>query len=504
MRTTRPFACGLAALAGLVLVWACSSDPPSQVDQAADASEDASSDVTSADAPADPARTLYASGTRLRAEVFVLDDVRLLDGFFDTTRAEGCGFSDTGAPGSGAHCTPPASPLGYLDAACSMPVAFRAPCDRAPRYAARYAYEESCRGARRRVQELRPVAAPLGSGEVWLVSASGECVLEGTFPLEAVGDPIPLTEFVHATTTTVDLSSHVAAEELVGEDSSRVVTETLIDRARDAGCDPSPLGPPSARDDRCLPSARGFSDDRRGPFADPACTEPAGYDVGRPGCSGADTTTGAVLATLDDGGACGERTLTFFERGEALPAGYRSSGVACQQGSDASYYRLGAVVDPSAFPALPLERFGGGRVRVSARSSEASRVAHGRLWDETERSECSLQPFTNGLSYCVPSDVAIITDASQARFRDAACTQEIVVVGCQPLKYALFADGAPCASSLVASIRPLGPAFDIAEYWMSTDGVCSGPQALDAGVAQDLLAPVDVATRFSTVERRRE
>ena len=68
--------------------------------------------------------TPYASGTRLRAEVYDVDGVRVLHGWFDTRLQMECAFDRRGHAGMLHPCLPAladASPS-FEDAACTRPV----------------------------------------------------------------------------------------------------------------------------------------------------------------------------------------------------------------------------------------------------------------------------------------------------------------------------------------------------------------------------------------------
>lgn len=505
----RPLATAVAAATVSILwgsSWGCSSStsPAAPLEDASVAPPTGSADGGD-DAQTPSVFRLHASGTRLRAEVNRLGDVRRFQRFFDTLRNEPCAYLATS---DGDRCLPLPVPgvIHFEDADCTSPIAVQYACDEPPAYAVRWeADPAACIGPGERIAEIRRVIAPLPPGAAYQREADGTCGRASPIDLQRyrLSEPIRLTEFVAATPATRDASTRIAVEFLVGTDGSEVATGTLVDRQGGGTCAPFRVGPRGGGTARCVPTPYAYSDDQLGPYADNACGEPVGY-VPRAACPTPRAVFRAVYGPGPSPGCAREGDVSLFEPGARVENAFAGPSCAPFRAGRATY-RLGAPLDPETLAAVPPQTFGSGRLRVQSPSSDGVQLTIGDLWDDVEQAPCSPATFADGTTYCLPSNAVITLNP---RFKDADCTQEILVSElCVTAKYLVEHTSNECASpEYGTTVRPLSAPYSLTQsYGRDGEGRCSAAIAHTPNQqVYDLLPPVPASSRFAVLPSERE
>lgn len=491
---------------------ACGSD---DAPATAPANDGGAAETSTAEGGADAgsvSTALYKSGTRLRAQVVRAGDAVKYEGFFDTARSEACSFQQM--PDGTARCVPPSMGITFADAECKSPVAVLEPCLETLKYVGNISTTFECGEPSGGTFELfergAEVAAP---AMIFTKAADGQCVQQGPpgGKVYALGAAIPLTAFVGARAELARVSASVAMEKWLGEDGSELVTGALSDRGRDAGCRVQRVGGPSSTDWRCIPALTAFSDAVRGPFVEDTCGTPAAYSAFSSTCPGV---AGIVHFAFVDAGtqpgcsaAGSDLSVSLFDLGAPIPAAFQTN-----PGPDAGcapappgrqYFRRGAPSDTSALPALTLQTFGSAPVGVRSVTSEGTPVTLGDLWDSA-RGACTPLRFDDGKTYCVP--VNTLQNQVQ-RFKDAACTQPVVLVGqrCSDGGELIQRVSGTCGDDVYsATVTKLGPVVEVPETWEDDGMGCAGPLPAFPGLGREVLGTATAAATFTAVERATE
>lgn len=322
----------------------------------------------------------FTSGSRLRAEVYVGDDAKILRGWFDTSLDVECTFrlAEDGV----VRCLPIGGTLTYSDSNCSMPYNINGP------------YRSTAPVYGTTTDPCAPAVIYLGTGEPtalqqdWVRNTSGECMLSpGDWEYTTIAH-VDAHTFVAATITTTAVDGALGIQTLAAEDGARAKLFGH-DMMHDDDCDLLYGATPTI----CAPRAS---------------TTFASYT-----CAGAIVTcaSGAPSTIAMTGTDCNVTAATAVPSTCAVPAGH----VALAAGSSFDAPLLGEVV------------IGESRIRLQWVTSAASGTPlHVASFYDTKLGEsCSAVRTRDGVLRCVPP-------ASQwpGYFADAACSIPIGVESC--------------------------------------------------------------------------
>ena len=239
----------------------------------------------------------------------------------------------------------------------------------------------------------------------------------------AAGAEAAPTAFVRADALDEERGPRLAARYFAGEDGTREL-HAIFDRDRDAECGAVEIG----SDLRCAPSYGELA--VTGQFSDATCTEEVATSIW--------TIIGCPAPTLalresTDVSPCGALAGDLFELGAPLdPTTLYTKGDACTSSGPidgASYYALGAPVDPERFAKVVGGEGGTGALLVDTVASEDGRpLSLPKLFRDRTRGPCQPQPFEDGTRRCLPLLVPSLGFVHV--FADAACAgPELMEIG---------------------------------------------------------------------------
>lgn len=319
-----------------------------------DAGADASSDGDAATSGGPD----YASGTRLRAEVYAsADGARQWHGWFDQQLQTNC--TVTTAEDDVLRCVPVGASYGtttFADNGCTQGLATSVPaCEAPPKYAVTQGT-----GCATVVHELgTKVAAPT---TVWSTQGGG---CQPTTPISTVdyylvGAKTDATTFVKETRTREPRGPELQMQFLVGDDGSKQ-PNGLFDSARKGACATVYLAAASFAN-RCVPSHVGYAEQT---YSDSTCTTPA-VNIIPPGTCFYAADDLPTAAWIYEETACDGPHLSRFAEIGAPQTGplYRLSQTTCALDNNppAQWNAIGTEILPSTFPLLSYSQSGQGRI----------------------------------------------------------------------------------------------------------------------------------------------
>jgi hypothetical protein len=430
----------------------------------------------------------YTSGTRLRAEVWDVDGVRALHGWYDTKRQESCAFDHFGDSTKPRYCLPTdADDVNtFDDPDCTMPVD---PTTTPKTYLIVHR-PHACDGP-----PVVYTAGPLVPIKALYVGAPGACAIQaGPSQAYRPGDPVPLDALVSARETVENRGGRIASLVLATDDGAREVIGGYDTDRKEASWVPPGNAWPGITDPTWLPShfAWHWPNHLREFYTDPACANviAASYTpryvscpftavMGDPPVSQiGDPIDAAVVRTRDGDGGC---TLVT-----AL-------------GYDFIYFGLGDAVDTTTLAPATSTKVGAGRVQLVFDATDATGpiaapvatpeqpIAYTNFFDTTWNARCELNATADGLTRCLP------TTTVQLVYSDAACSAPAAQ---------FYADPIPAVALLTLdpshyAARKIGPKIGDA-YYTRSGATCqkfNGP-CFELGE--------DVSTQFEVVTDVRE
>lgn len=372
-------------------------------DGAVPSTPDASADAS---APLVPAPPPYASGTRLRAEIYEIGAVRRFATWFDTQRGEPCAAAV--AEDGVTRCLPSEMSVGvqYTDAACTIPlIVGEVPMDKTdcPSSDTHARYQV---GERTRIVQ---VGAPY-TGTVYQAQ-QGSCVMVGNapWPYYQVGATVDPASFV-ALHDELTRSGDLAYIEQVGDDGARLLdTDHLVVAA---------TGVRGAFYQTSHDELQLVPDDPRAGlvYSEPTCTDPAVF------VQGAATATHALIAQRHD--TCSD-ALFDATLGVQLTTFYQRDGsggcTAATLPTGDEVYRATSLVPLQPLAIATLGAPAGQGVVAATWTFSQGQTLPGGFYDASHGDQCL--PITLASTYervCAP-----IWDSRPAVFRDQTCTTEI-------------------------------------------------------------------------------
>jgi hypothetical protein len=360
---------------------------------------------------ASPAHPDFASGTRLRAVAWEVDGTQVLDHFFDVQRNEPCAFIENAITHVGPGPTYWCLPLGtashdadgtlsyFADAACSVPLALPPASGNAD-----YAILRPADACADRLSVMH--ALPATKRGVFVMNAGGCGKGNTSLTVQAIGDAVPLDQFVSASEVAGDANGRIAPLALVTADGAR---QTIGGYDRDRKISVTATDPGSKGDPRWFPARLAFDGTGSNFYSDAACGTSVPTKIGRDAVC-------PIQAGFVFNGSCGDGT--YFEVGAPVNGLYdKDANGKCiaATASNLHAFALGSATPAAEFaPASVIER-GGNRVHARA-WSEAG--AFSELVDAVTGTTCAPVAAFDGSTRCLPA-----ASADVSIFGDAACTQ---------------------------------------------------------------------------------
>jgi hypothetical protein len=364
--------------------------------------------------PSDPESVDYASGTRIRARVYVSPTgARLRYGWFDTAIGQNCSFLV--ATDGEVRCIPALySDQGFLDPACTVPASASSSTDTNRAYAREWVFA-SCGYA---AHELgQPVKAPvLYQGDV-----------DGCWPLtqnekgyaRPWGPALDPSGFVAAAKARETTSGRLARQFLLAEDGTREA-EYPYDQKLATGC--GELTAFRNHQDLCLPLARV---DFVNGYADPACSERLGLVMP---CDrdDVDVPFGRVISSINcyphivdqivsiSATGC-EPAYAKLADGGCVDAGELPNTVTCKQAGD--------VVDFAALAVFTPVHDATAGVTAEWLSDDGRRIMVHDFYDADAGRRCTPKRMADCKLHCVPAG-----SVAEGGALDPQCQQRLVYV----------------------------------------------------------------------------
>lgn len=454
----------------------------------------------------------FKSGTRLRARKVTGGGLPVFETFVDSERnGVACAFEPTSEGDGQMRCLPSAAQFAYTDATCTTKVLLLDDCQKKSiRYGVgRGASTALCSGITP-VVEVREIGAEMpGATTIWLSDGTGGCNSLPISPNQkvyAVGAPLPMSSFVGGKKSLESPKPSIQRPRIKGDDGSEIAIEELVDTSRDAGCTAQRVGPPGPAPATmpavCAPSPLAFSDPGSF-FSDPGCTIGAARTPIPPDCPAPRSVLKRLVA--DGGGTCGGNDgAEVVQLGKEI-TGYTGSPAACtpKAGERPRLFELGAPIASSSLPNLTYGPLGTGRIRPRANAIDGVQLGAATVWDDTLKDSCTPTDFVDGKTFCVPPGV--ITNAPTNTFKDAACTEAVLItLPCNATKYVLSGSLTCDASALSTMVIPLGPEETLGQYWDNISGTCTPVTPLAPVTVRAHLTPTTASAVFAEVERTTE
>jgi len=391
---------------------------------------------------AEPA-TLFTSGPRLRAQVYVADGgAQQLHGTFDTARGELCAFRV--AEDGVVRCLPAdlrlvgAGPATmFADAACTKPVAAPAVSPK-PAY---LAFGDPCAGlATYALGDVVPASAPLYAQYGGACTQSGVSDGQSTYFL---GAKVPASAFASAVVVR-EPRGDLEMQMFHAEDGSRFPLGAY-DPKRLGSC-----GTTNELSDRCAPSHVGYTDPHA--WADATCTTPIMLaSIGDPlACTmyqtssydAPDDTIHTLMVETASSACPTTWTTTYFDIDTTtpVPAFFVGDQTQCTPApATSNVFLAGAPVSTTSFPEILHVSEGAGRLvaRVQT-SSGGDRLLVEGFSDTQLGTTCRATVAEDGVLRCLPYPTTYGEYA--VAYADAQCTTPIYVntyAVCDTFPYAL-------------------------------------------------------------------
>ena len=370
---------------------------------------------------------MFASGTRLAVTQLASPEMpSLFVTFHDTELDTDCDFT-TASDGS-LRClprfqstTPILSPVWFLDADCTEPVAIGDPTcvpESAP-FTEEFLPGDACSSRRRILRTTR-----LADGVALFSNESGDCVANGTtnqvYHYFSVTEEDPET-FVEGELSIVPTPTRLSVQRIVAEDGA-YLTQALADPRTERECRAFERDGASI----CVPavefSARGYR------YADESCETPLSLSACEP-----------PLFVVDfDEAANG---FVFFHAGPEHTGDVYGGVSTCDiVTGEGPFYAVGEPIAASEFPSVTAAYEGSGRLRQYVyRDASGTALAAGSasgvqilndagLFDSEFDAPCSLYRGPDLERYCIPHDVPFESSFNYY-FADADCTEQLSLCG---------------------------------------------------------------------------
>ncbi len=357
----------------------------------------------------------YASGTRLRAEVYAsADGARQWHGWFDQLLQTTCAV--TTAEDGDLRCVPAGAFYGdtFADSACTQPVATTLPaCEAPPKYAL-----QAGTGCANVVYAIGTKLA--ASATVWSNQAGCQpTTTEPTVDYYLVGAKVDATTFVKETRTRELRGPELETQFLSGEDGSKQ-PNGLFDSARKGACATVYL-PLDSYANRCVPSHVGYAEQA---YSDSTCKMPA-VNIIPPGtCFYAADDLPTVAWIYEEVGCQGPHLTRFAEiGGPQTGLLYRLNLGTCALDNNppTQWNAIGAEVLASTFPLLSYSQSGQGRIVENWYTAASNdKLTVDGFYDTELKVACDESAANDGKLRCIPR--ALDTTAS---YLDDQCTNAV-------------------------------------------------------------------------------
>ncbi len=405
---------------------------------------DASGDAT-ADGPTGPYPD-YASGTRLRAQVYrTADGTKLWHGWYDSTLGTPCSFQQNFTAEDGVtRCMPTGAGAYYLESTCSTPVTVVQTGCTAPTYVSEALATNPCRSA---AYSVGPVVDAGASLYYMMGSTCASITAPGTVHSLT---HVAATSLV-AATRAVDTRTASLGAAYWRADDGALQSLGAVDLTRSGGCAPLSGSYASV----CSPSDLVYASTPL--FSDMGCTTRAArkFDLG---CF-ASATHDVEVQTQD---SCGNVTIELNTLGSALTSSYTipSGGSCTGTTAPATFtdYALGAAIPASSLPSVKTTDVGSGRITTRYLAAGTGEKLAVTTWVDSQLAAACMVLATSAGLRCVPGDY------HQEAYSDTACTSPVVWVnhqtGCTPASpppYAQFISGTgSCADPELIRLLKVG------------------------------------------------
>ncbi len=362
----------------------------------------------------------YASGTRLRAELFAsADGATQWHGWYDKQFDAECTY--VGASDGTTRCLPGDVYVAnsYADASCTQPLAARATCLASP---AKYIVDYTTECA----ADVYLVGTNLGA--LTTVYSNPGCVPlttngETYFTIGAKAD---ITAFVKGTLERDPRGPDVSMQFTVGDDGSRQ-PRLPYDLSHKGTCATMPSTVYTPNGDRCVPQHVAFFEFE---YSDPGCSAKVAINPFNGGCNPASDDV-ASSAFVYENVKCQGTALTSIAQLGLQTSGtlYSGSPTACNvlASGPANWYPINAPIDVTTLPAIATTHVGQGRIAQSWQTSASQdRLFVEQFFDTTLDKKCKPRTASDGVLRCVPSATSVT-----AAFADDKCTMPVLQWGSQ-------------------------------------------------------------------------
>lgn len=357
----------------------------------------------------------FASGSRLRARIYVMDGAAVLAGFHDRELGIDCTFGDENGehlgPSMAGHrvrtCLPTAlarhrEGVGpYADLGCTKKAGFVVEGE-APDYGVNEPVDACASG---------PVVHRAGEVErgrpFWTIDSEGECTRRTGLAFARLEEAVPDGTFVRAEETVEPRGGRIAARVLRSADGARQVIGGW-DAVRDAAVTPV-VTEDGVR--RWAPVDVAFVGGQGGEYVDASCTLPAATKIRRNAVcplSAGYAFVGSCRARFHRLGV--EREQVIYRRDDA--------GVCTKTLASSFVYEVGDAILSSVFEPVVFRESGFGRVRRrGVATAGGDLVTLDTIVDARAGVPCA-PALVAGRLRCAP-----VAKAAVLRFADAACTE---------------------------------------------------------------------------------
>lgn len=409
------------------------------------------------------------SGARLKIEVLRTGDADTFSTFFDAELATTC--TPLKSLDDRLRCYPSRSAfVGYLDAACTQPVAYTqsSSCNpEVPAFAVESVptHDDPCNPTYG--QRALEVGDPLPPATVYALSGS-DCVEQGVSDEIYEATPFDDEGLVEMDEVEESRGPDLAARLWTSGDGMRMVQFFARDVAGMRQCMPARF----ADRDRCRPIVAATV--IAPAYSDGACSDeiPSGVATSFESCP-----TPAIAVRYDTSPEC-LSSVSFFDVGAELPAAYRVGDSATCQSLGGALHDAGAQIPDEMFPSLDRLAVGTGAVKAIHYQVEGVDVVAPEQHELADGAPCYPYPFEDGVVRCGPPTFAYVpASGGQRLYADAACTQIVVGIreGCpapESMDYAVV--GSELEGCATQQPHTLGAVHDGALYSKLGSNPCVG------------------------------
>lgn len=362
------------------------------------------------------------SGTRLKVKVQRAGDADTYWSLYDAELATECS-PQTGFDAK-LRCYPSGNGyVGYMDAACTQPVAsaYVGPCSPdLPAYATETVYSTGGACSSSYSTRAYAVGAEVATMSPFYALVDGVCTDQGLVEVLYAATPVDDASLVEISEVDEPRGADLAARLWTSADGMRLAQFSARDVGRSAECLPLRL----SDQERCAPAGAAYVSAPA--FADAACSSELtnGIALGTLGCP---TPTVATRYETTPQTAC-ESQVAVFEVGAPLADAFRPDENGCNSlAGGSSLFEVGAQVPDASFPGLDRVALGAGSVKAVHHQVGGEDVVSPSQFVLADGSPCFPYAFPDGVRRCGPPTIAFVPPELGARFyADASCTQLIV------------------------------------------------------------------------------